>query len=185
MGRKSAVDITFNDYTRTITSEFLEQFGASYMSQATTRNKWREAVPYSAAAEKFLIFKTKIFISTLPSQEGKYTDPQFLDSLTTQMADYLSAFTMHGHALPISNRARKELRKQEKEKLKNTLFVNNAFIQNLFAKQREKREKRRRNPQYRNAEKRENALRQARKDLKIMREVQSIFTLETVRQNKR
>lgn len=175
MGRNSAVNIAFGNYTKFITNEFLEKYGPSYANQDNTRNAWRQNVAYSKEAVLFLIQKSITFVATLPGGDPKSTDPHFLNALTTRMADYLSAYTMRANELQKSKNIKPQSRKSAKQELKLALYDNSSYIQNLFRKQKEKREKRTRNPHYREELKREDALQAANKNYAVMKEVQIIF----------
>lgn len=175
MANKSPVDIVFNEYTRHITSAFLEKYGKSYARQQEIRNSWRDTADYSIEAERLLIAKTKLFITLLPSDDPKSTDPHFLNALTNLMADYLSKYTMRAYNLPNTNKGKKEYRKKAKQLLKHALYDDNGYIQNLYERQRQKREKRNRSSAFRHAENRAAQRTKAQKDYKIQQQVTSIF----------
>lgn len=129
--KQTATQRTFATYTREITALFLDKYGTSYATQENTRNTWRETCAYSAAAYDFLILQTRVFIRLLPHDKSSSTNPQFLDSLTSLMADYLSAYTMKQPN--IANR------KQAKEKLKDALYNEFGYIQTIIQKRQAKR----------------------------------------------
>ncbi len=171
----SAVDSLFRDYTRYITTEFLDKFGSSYSNQENTRNTWRDNYPYNAAAERYLISKSITFMATLPRNNSNSTQPDFLRALTREMADYLSKYTMHKYPLPDNNKGRKLFRNRAKLELHTKLYEDCWYIQNLFAKQKEKREKRYRNPHYREEQKRADKIATAAKNLRIAQDVNTMF----------
>lgn len=171
----SAVDLIFHDYTRYITTEFLDKFGLSYSNQENTRNTWRDNYPYSADAERYLIAKSITFLATLSRNNSNNTQPDFLRSLTREMADYLSKYTMHKFPLPDNNKGRKLVRNRAKAELHIKLYDDCWYIKNLLAKQKTKREKRYRNPHYREEQKRADRMAAAVKDLRIAKDVSSMF----------
>lgn len=125
----SATSKQFANFTQYITNLFLNNFGKSYMTQESVRNRWRAECDYSIEAEQFLILKSKTYLRILDSRDSKSTDPHFLNALTNLMADYLSAYTMRAGGT----------RKSAKGKLKAALYTENPYIQNLLADQAQKR----------------------------------------------
>ena len=127
----------FSQYAKYITKIVLEEYGPSYANPNEILNTWRNLFPYSKTVEDFLIFKTKIFIRTLDGRDSNSTNPQFLQSLIKEIADYLSAYTMKNPNI--------HTRKKAKMLLFDALYNQSAYIQNLLTQQsiaRRKREQR-------------------------------------------
>ena len=125
----SATSKQFANFTQYITNLFLNDFGKSYMTQESVRNRWRAECDYSIEAEQFLILKSRTYLRMLDSRDSKSTDPHFLNALTNLMADYLSAYTMRAGGT----------RRRAKDKLKAALYTENPYIQNLLADQEQRR----------------------------------------------
>ncbi len=135
--QQTAARRTFSQYVKYITKIVLEEYGPSYANPNEILNTWRRLFPYSKTVEDFLIFKTKIFIRLLDSRDSNSTNPQFLQILITEIADYLSAYTRQNPNV--------HTRKKAKMLLFDALYNQSAYIQNLLTQQsiaRRKREQR-------------------------------------------
>ena len=135
--QQTAAQRTFSQYVKYITKILLEEYGPSYANPNEILNTWRNLFPYSKTVEDFLIFKTKIFIRTLDGRDSNSTNPQFLQALIKEIADYLSAYTMKNPNV--------HTRKKAKMLLFDALYNQSAYIQNLLTQQsiaRRKREQR-------------------------------------------
>lgn len=127
--QSSAAGKQFAVFTRYITILFLDNFGSSYMTQESVRNRWRAECDYKPEAEKFLILKSRTYLRMLDLTDSNSTNPVFLKSLTNLMADYLSAYTMRSD----------KTRKHATQDLKKELYDENPYIQHLLANQAQKR----------------------------------------------
>lgn len=130
----SAAQKTFSAYTKYITEEFLEKYGASYSNAESVKNTWRHKTPYYKEIEDFLIFKSKMFIRLLDTRDSNSTNPEFLKALIDLISDYLSAYTQKS--------SEKIKRKKAKEQLNRILYNQSAYIQTLLEKQAINRAKR-------------------------------------------
>ena len=125
--KMSAAQKTFSTYTKYITEEFLDEYGASYSTVESIKNTWRHKTPYNKEVEDFLIFKSKMFIRLLDTRDSNSTNPEFLKALINLISDYLSAYTQ--------NSPENIKRKKAKEQLNRILYNQSAYIQNLIEKQ--------------------------------------------------
>ncbi len=125
--KMSAAQKTFSTYTKYITEEFLDKYGASYSTVESIKNTWRHKTPYNKEVEDFLIFKSKMFIRLLDTRDSNSTNPEFLKALINLISDYLSAYTQ--------NSPENIKRKKAKEQLNRILYNQSAYIQNLIEKQ--------------------------------------------------
>ena len=125
--KQTAAQRVFSTYTIYISNMVIDKFGGSYTTLGTIHNTWRREFPYSKEIENFLIFNTKMYIRFLDSRDSNSTNPQFLEALAREIADYLSAYTVRNpkHAN----------RKKAKEVLKIELYDESSYIQNLLARQ--------------------------------------------------
>lgn len=121
-------------YIPSISTEFLNEYGRSYQTFETVKNNWRRDNMYSAVAEEFLIFKSKMFLRCLDSRDSNSTNPQFLRRLAYLMADYLAAYTHRKPGCPSRPVAYKELKKK--------LYDENPYIQKMLQQQAEKKQAR-------------------------------------------
>lgn len=137
--KKSATQVAFERYTREITIAFLDKFGPSYATQSIVRNSWRHKIPYSPEAHQFLILQSIMFLRTLSASDSNSTHPDFLNALTTLMADYLSLYTMQGNINNELGVNKKQIRTAAKNDLKQALFTQCDYINNLFARQKANR----------------------------------------------
>lgn len=81
---------------------------------------------------------TRTFIRTMNRADSNSTNPQFLDSLTTDIADYLSGYTCRG--LPADKYKTKTARRNAaKAIIKSAIFTDFPYIQKLFEDQKKKR----------------------------------------------
>lgn len=129
--KQTATQRIFAAYTKYISELVLDKYGPSYSTQEEMRNSWRHKIQYSSEIENFLIFKTQMFIRFLDSRDSNSTNPQVLDALTREIADYLSAYTMRVPNVPT--------RKKAKTILKHTLYDNSSYIRYLLINQELKR----------------------------------------------
>lgn len=136
--KKSARGAKFAEYTNYITDLFLAKYGQGLIIKSEIRNSWRYKFLYSPEAESFLILMTRTFIRSLNNADSNSTNPQFLDSLTTDIADYLSGYTVRG--LPSTGyNSRTARRNAAKAIIKSAIFTDFPYIQNLFKEQAKKR----------------------------------------------
>lgn len=121
-----------SNYIPYISELFLNEYGRSYQSFETVKNNWRRDNMYSAVAEEFLIFKSKMFIRFLDTRDSNSTNPQFLRRLAYLMADYLAAYTHRKPGCVNRPAAYKELKK--------VLYDENPYIQKMLEQQAEKKQ---------------------------------------------
>lgn len=136
--KKPAHCAKFAEYTKYITDQFLSNFGRGLVVKDEIRNKWRYKYEYAPEVEAFLITMTRTFIRTLNSADSNSTNPQFLDSLTTDIADYLSGYTVGG--LPVTGYVSRTARRNAaKQIIKAAIYTDFPYIKKLLADQQKKR----------------------------------------------
>lgn len=136
--KKSAHSAKFAEYTKYITDAFLSKFGRGLVIKDEIRNTWHYKYEYAPEVEAYLITMTRTFIRTLNSADSNSTNPQFLDSLTTDIADYLSGYTVGG--LPVTGyTSRTARRNAAKSIIKSAIYTDFPYIQKLLADQQKKR----------------------------------------------
>ena len=167
--KQTAAQRAFSSYTTYISETVIDTYGPSYANQETMRNTWRNQIPYTDEIADFLVFKTHMYIRFLDSRDSNSTNPQFLEALAREIADYLSAYTVRNpkHAN----------RKKAKEVLKIELYDESSYIQNLLARQAAARDAR--DSSHRHTYKRPNGP----KKKKQMQDAQSKFNSARNQQN--
>ena len=164
----SKAHLVFSDYISFVSPQVIMTHGISYMDTTASRNKWRSEIPYSQETEQFLIMKTKLFISTLDSQDSTSTNPLFLKSLINLIADYLSAYVVRKPGKQISRHAVTKI-------LKYQLWDENNYIQGLLAHQKAKRERKNNNQLARQGNRIRQTHKKAKQDFETMRQVRQEF----------
>ncbi len=162
----SASHKCFCEFVRFISNEVIENFGASYETQAEIRNTWRDKYKYSPVMEKFLIKKAKLFIATLDSKAASTYDLSFLHAVVREITDYLSRYTM-----------RKQigmLRKEARDELKLALWDNNTHI-NALRLQQEKNRFAKKSPKYAIQKRKDERREMARQEREIQQQIKAVF----------
>lgn len=123
--KKPSVAITlFNqDYTNYISELFISEFGGSYQTAKDLKNTWRKTISPTQKTVDFLILHSKVYIRMLNIPCAK--NPQFLKSLTVNIADYLSSHFMEFDGY-------KGKRQNIKNSLEKVLFDDFDYIQNII-----------------------------------------------------
>lgn len=130
--KNSALSTLFyKTYVPEISKKVIDAFGDSYITFNDLKDSWRKQLNYSKAASDYLILETKTFIRLLDQRNQDSTNPQFLDSLTGLMADYLSVYFVRSAEASTQQDVIKDL--------KDKFYHQNNCIQFLLTQQKKRR----------------------------------------------
>ena len=122
----------FHDYTVQVSKEMIRKYAGPYESYEKMGNYWRNELPYKLAIENDLVENAKLFIRTLPTNNGIGTNLKLLRPLIKAISDYLSGYTARS--------TRFANRKMAQNAMFDRLFTNSSYIQRLIESQQAKHE---------------------------------------------
>ncbi|HNY25707.1 MAG TPA: hypothetical protein PKJ33_04205 [Alphaproteobacteria bacterium] len=133
----AALELFTKDFTVYISTLVIDEFGVSYQTSSELKNTWRKTFKPSIEIADFLILKTKSYIRLLNHEDAK--NPQFLESLTSYISDYLACyFTKIKNSelysiLKISKEFKKPIHRDFiSEELHKIFYYNFSYIKNLL-----------------------------------------------------
>lgn len=134
--KPSVAQVVFGKlYVPQIADFIYKKYGASFACYAEDRNTWRDSVAHTAAIETDILLETRMFIrcelDRYPDLASVRQNPQFLHSLVTCIADYLSKYFARNGAF--------KKRKDAKQYLMSQLWMYFPHIQNMLREQEAKR----------------------------------------------
>jgi hypothetical protein len=142
-----AVTVFNKDYTYHITDLVIDHFGDSYQTSDQIKNSWRKEIQASSEIADFLILHTKSFVRLLTIPCAK--NPQFLKSLTINIADYLSVYFMRLDNASLCSLLKTSYKFQEPvtrksvtKELYNVFYNNFEYVQNIMSDAQKKKDKR-------------------------------------------
>lgn len=131
MKKHAYLESTFEQYKQFILTDFMKEYGPSYMTMERFSDEWHKTVRYSPAAKEFLIRRSKLFTSTMSRRNPANTNPNFLELLTVKMAEFLAPYAAYSeHQATMSENIAKA-----QENLQIQLYNNSEYIQNLIERQ--------------------------------------------------